>query len=362
MSSQKIQNSESEITIKDVFLFSRGIFNRIKKNWYFIVGLIILVFAYYKVSLLDTPKVYQATTKYILNEEGGSSSFGGILGQFGLGGGGGTASNMDRIIEISKSRNLIQECIFKKMYFEGDSIYIGNVIIELYKLNEIWSANREELLDWRFQGDDVETLDRQGRSNFKLVSSLIINGLGNGPLMTNTFENKTGIIELKVETINEQLSLRLSEILFYELRKFYDAKTTSKQQATLDVISEKKDSITLLLKQAEYGLAKYTDSNRNTISAFAKLPLQKFQQDVAKYRILLIKLSENEEVADFQLKNRKPFFEIIEDPMSPLRSIYMKTSTMIQYSVFLGVFFSLVFIFGQVFYEKILDDISSENE
>ena len=72
--------------------------------------------------------------------------------------------------------------------------------------------------------------------------------------------------------------------------------------------------------------------------------------------MILAKLIENEEIADFQFRNKKSFFEIIEDPLLPLARKFMKTKTMVMYAVILGLFVSFAILFFRFLYFRTLEE------
>ena len=84
----------------------------------------------------------------MVNEEegGGISGLSSILGSFGFGGGVGGKYNLERILELSLSQNIIQQAIFKKVEIEGKK-YVPELIGNEHRyLARIAATSRGQLL------------------------------------------------------------------------------------------------------------------------------------------------------------------------------------------------------------------------
>ena len=112
-SNQNMQASD-EITLKELILLIKEYWGVLwGKKWYIIIagligGLIFGIIEYRK------PVTYTAELTFMVNEDSGGSSGGAaaILGQFGFGGGAGSEYNLDKIIQLSKSRRIAENVLF----------------------------------------------------------------------------------------------------------------------------------------------------------------------------------------------------------------------------------------------------------
>lgn len=343
-----------DLSLKEVFYFLKDFVLLVLKKWYVPLLSVAIVFTFYKIQQYITPKRYISTYKYTVNEDNSSQSFGGLLGAFGFGGGSNT--NLQKIIDLSKSRNLLQDCLFKKVQTVNDSNYIANEIIALYKLDEKLTTKNNNYSGFTFIHNDFSKFSRKDKKMLKFLYSHLITGIDTEPLFINDFDVQTSILKLSTETINENLSYQLSKIIFNQLSTFYEEKSIGKQKETFNVLKSKRDSIANLLHETEYKLAVLEDSNLGTYLKTEKLSKKRLSRDITKYSLILAKVSENLEIIDFQLKDKKAFFEIIEDPMTPLSKKYLKNSTIYLYSLFLGMLFSLSYLFFFLLYKKHIQD------
>ncbi|MBK9737180.1 MAG: hypothetical protein IPO92_20400, partial [Saprospiraceae bacterium] len=89
---------------------------------------------------------------------GSGGALAGILGSFGLGKGG--KVNLDRIVELSKSRNILHKVMFTQIPLEATfkkNDYIANHIIALYKLDDEWTNHNKDWKGFRFKSDSIKS-------------------------------------------------------------------------------------------------------------------------------------------------------------------------------------------------------------
>ena len=110
---------DTDFTLKELFLniqeYVRFLFK--KKIW--LVFTIIICAALYTLWQTIKPIEYDATLTFMLNEDerGGAAALSGILGQMGFGIRSGEA-NLDKIVELSRARQISQDALFKKSYHQ----------------------------------------------------------------------------------------------------------------------------------------------------------------------------------------------------------------------------------------------------
>jgi uncharacterized protein involved in exopolysaccharide biosynthesis len=113
---------DDEITLKELILKIQEYWQEILKNWKLIFLIIIPFVAFFLIKAFLTPATYSAQLTFMVNEDEGGGGFGGvsaILGQFGFGGGGQSSYNLDKILELSRSRKIIQMALFEKVNIDG---------------------------------------------------------------------------------------------------------------------------------------------------------------------------------------------------------------------------------------------------
>ena len=119
-SNQNMQASD-EITLKELILLIKEYWGVLwTKKWYIIAagligGLIFGIIEYRK------PVTYTAALTFMINEDDGSSlgALGGLAASFGFGSAGTGEYNLEKMISLLKSRNLIQQGLFEKVEING---------------------------------------------------------------------------------------------------------------------------------------------------------------------------------------------------------------------------------------------------
>ncbi len=129
---EKDYQHEDEISIKELILKTQ---EYIKVIWSKKIGLIavsLLFGAGFVLKAYLKPTTYTAELTFMVNQdEGGSmSGIGAMLGQFGLGGSGGGASNFEKITEIARSGKICERTLMDSATVGGARDLLANHIIK----------------------------------------------------------------------------------------------------------------------------------------------------------------------------------------------------------------------------------------
>ncbi len=131
---------EQEISIKELILKISEYYLAIRKGWKILLFFVIPIVAFLVYKTYMTPIAYKATYTFMINEDegGGVNPVSSILGSFGFGGGSKSTHNLDKILELSTSREIIGLALFEKVEIGGQSDYFANHIIELFEYEMDW--------------------------------------------------------------------------------------------------------------------------------------------------------------------------------------------------------------------------------
>ena len=309
-----------EITLKQIILSGQAYYNEVWKYWKLVVIIPIPFIIYMLYQAITTPVVYPASLTFMINEDqgGGMGGFGAILGIVGLGGGGGGKYNLDKVLELARSRKIMQQVLLEKMQLDGVDDYLGNHIIRTYKLHEEWEEDTTGLATFFFEDADFNVFNSLENKVLKKLHVKMIGGKEVEGFVSSSFGKESGIMKLGVKTEAEKLTLILAEVVYDKLSAFYIDKSIEKQKKTFDIVEAKADSIKQLLNNTEYTLAKFKDSNRGLTTAKDRLREQQLLRDVRGYGMLYAETLKNLEIADFSLKSATPFVQLIDAPIAPL--------------------------------------------
>lgn len=334
---QPFRPEDDEITLKELVLKVQEYWAEIKRKWYIVLLFCISTTVWQIYKYLTTPLTYPATLTFMVNEDQGISALSavsGLLGSFGLGGGG--ESNYDRILALARSNRILRESILTKVTIGDKEDYLGNHFIRIQRLNEEkWKKPPKSpeiwLKDFQFTHANFEKFDIKEQTAIKRVIDFIIGAKGIVGVFGANLDKKTGIMSLNASCRSEAMTIVLLNTIFDKLSNFYIEKSTEKNQGTYNIVRLKADSLRRLVGANETRLAGFEDQARGLVLNANRLPAQRFARDKQTQLMAYGEALKNLEMADFALKSNTPYVQVIDEPFTPIR--YEKYRIM---NIFLG--------------------------
>lgn len=348
---------EDEITLKELILKVKEFFQEVVKNWLLVVLITIPFVLYFFYKTYKTPITYTSELTFMMNDKGGGmGALGGLAASFGFGGGGGGEFNLEKMLSLLKSRNIIQQGLFEKIEMDGKVDFFANQIIRKYGFHEKWEES-ETLKEFMFKSDNLDGFSRIENQVLKTIYSKVIGSAKMQGLLSSSINKETGIILLNIESINEDLSIKFLNSLFEKLSSFYIDKAVEKQKQIYEITKSKADSLLGVVNYVQSRLLKIKDTQRNTILNQYRSEELTLERD---YKITLIAYGEavkNKEIADFSLKSKTPFIQSIDLPIPPLSPNKTKMTYIKQVIIggILGVFLAIAFILGRKIYRDTME-------
>ncbi|WP_113637102.1 Wzz/FepE/Etk N-terminal domain-containing protein [Nubsella zeaxanthinifaciens] len=346
--------SSSDISLKE------NIF-RIKKWWNYLWGKkwIIIIFGFLggclglTYAFLKKP-IYTATTTFVLEsgeKSGGLSQYAGLASMVGidLGGGGGGVFQGDNILELYKSRNMIQKTLFSPV----DSVKNEPLIerfLEINKMRKAWEE-KQELKNLKFTVADINKKDVDSRSE-RLKDSIIgkiVETIGKSYLTVTKPDKKLSIIRVDVKSSDEVFAKRFDEELVKNVNDFYIQTKTKKSIQNVDILQHKADSIRLVMTGEIYSAARVADETPNlnpTRLLQRAAPIQKAQFSAEANKAILSELLKNLELAKISLMKETPLIQKIDEPIFPL---YREAKSKVIYAFMSAVMFGIICIIFLIF-------------
>lgn len=321
-----MEQEEQELSLKDLILRIREYAQEIRRYWWIVVLTCIPTIGWQAYLAYTTPVQYNAGLTFMVDEESssGAGMLGALLGDFGLPGG---ENNYDKILELSKSQRIIRMALFRKVEIDGKNDYLANHFIRIQKVHEEeWykkpkDPTQPSLNGFFFTRDSFENFSRLEYSAFKSIYGLIIGDSKHKPLFTSSYSDESGIMYLSLNTRSEQLSLSLLNTIYYNLSDFYIKSSTEKELATFEIIQQKVDSLKIMLQSSETRQARFSDSNLGLVRQVDKLPLEQTSRNKALYSLMYGEALKNLEIADYAVKDRTPYIQMIDSPIPPLNKL-----------------------------------------
>jgi len=320
---------DSDIPLKNVILKFQDYALACLKGWKLIILLCLIFGLIFFLLKKDDPKMYKSELTFMLNEDesGGLSGLSGVLGSFGIGLGT-TESNLDKILELAKTRRVTQNAIFTQTTIDGKSDYIANHYINMLKEHEEWNTSgglfsvEEDSLnleDFSFTHDSIAAFTTKENKALKRLHGFIA-GTDKKQGSLNCYYNElTGIMALIVDCQNDELAVKLTNEVFNKLSEFYIEKSVEKQSYELEIIKSKYDSINYTLANVEYKLASFEDSNQQIFRKKDILTKSRLSTEKQKLQYMLGKAEEQLQIAQITLDNRTPYIQVVDHPLLPLK-------------------------------------------
>lgn len=314
----RLQNDE--ISLKDILLNLRNFYRYLLSRWKLILlasivgGLLGLAYAYFRKPL------YTASCTFVLDEgtsRGGLSQYAGIAAMAGINIGGGASDGLfqgDNIMELYKSRTMLQKTLLSNGEFDGEKDLLINRYIEINRLREAWKKSLR-LRDLSFD-IPAEQFTRVHDS----VMTGIVKDLNENYLTVAKPDRKLSIIKVDVKSLDEQFSKNFNDAVVGNVNRFYIETKTKKSVDNLRILQRQADSVRAVLNASISGAASAIDANPNANMALQTLrvPSQRKQIDVQANSAMYAEIVKNLEVAKLNSRQDAPLIQVVDEPVYPL--------------------------------------------
>lgn len=352
---QTIDNDE--ISLKE-FLLKIKEWVIFLKSKYKIILLVSLIGAIIGVTIafFDKP-IYKAKLTFTMEEDkgGGLSGAMGLASSLGIdfGGSAGGAFSATNIIELMKSRLIIEKALLNPVVINNKTISFAEYYIRIKNLRESWDKNPAlKRVQFPYNAD---------RQNFSLQQDSLLQTIYKDitdPKVLNISQKdkKVTIITLEVNNENEYFSKMFCENVASEVSKFYVETKSKKARINVDALQKQADSIRRELNSAINGVASETDNvfNLNPSLNTRTTPSKKRQIDVQANTAILTQLVAQLEIGKVSLRKETPLIQLIDTPILPLEKDKLGKIKSFVLGGFLAGFLTVSYLFFGQFFKKIL--------
>jgi hypothetical protein len=349
---QQVINND-EISLKELIQKIQEWIAYLKTQWKFIIAIAalggILGFVY---ASFQKPS-YLATTTFVLEEDKGGGGLGGAMGLassfgFDIGGGGGGLFTSSNIIELMKSRLVVEKTLLNPVQVGAKVITLADFYIQVNELKEEWEGKPEiEMLNFPINTE---------RPKYSLLQDSILltisEKLTKENLLIAQKDKKVSIISLTVNTKNELFSKLFCEQLLKETSNFYIETKSKKARLNVDILQRQVDSIRAELNGAITGVAAASDNVYNLNPAYnvKKTPGTRRQVDVQANTAILTQLVTQLELSKVSLRKETPLVQIIDRPILPLEKDKVgRLKSLVLAGLLAGFLTVLYLVFGQLY-------------
>lgn len=331
MEGRIVQNNRNdEISLKDVVLKFRQWFKYILSKWLIVVvcgilgGFGGLMYAWY------LRPVFKATTIFVLEDtdNGGSGlgQYAGLASMVGIdvGGGGNGIFQGDNILELYKSRSMIQKTLLTKVQYNGKPILLIDRYIEFNGLREKW-VKKTQLVNINFEAPANGNLKSYFFNRVQdSIIGVIVDDINKKYLDVSKPDKKLSIIKAEVNAEDEFFAKNFNEQIVKNVSDFYIQTKTKKSLDNVAILQMKTDSVKAVLNGAIYSAAAVADATPNlnvTRQMQRSVPIQQSQVTSETNKAILGELVKNLELSKISLRKETPLIQVIDGPIYPLLKI-----------------------------------------
>jgi len=352
------QFDNDEISLKELILKIKEWYQFLLTQWKLIVlmGIIgsVIGFTY---AYFQKP-TYKAVLTFAMEEEkSGGVGLGGALGlasQFGidLGSSGGGAFSGANLIELMKSRKLVEKTLLSPITVNGKTQSIADYYLDFNEEKEDWEG--EPLLkglEFPVDADRAKFSLQQDSILFIIYKDLI-----KYDLSVLQKDKKITIMNVEINSISEKFAKAFCETLAFETSEYYVEIKSKKARMNVDILQHQADSIRSELNSAISGVAAATDNvfNLNSALNVKRAPSARRQVDVQANTAILTQLVGNLELAKVTLRKETPLIQIIDRPIFPLEKEKVGKLKSLVLGGFLAGFLTVLYLVFTTLYKKMI--------
>ncbi|RYY08348.1 MAG: lipopolysaccharide biosynthesis protein [Sphingobacteriaceae bacterium] len=345
-------NKDSEeISLKELLWKLNAAFKFIISKWLTILLFTILgcgfgfLYSYYK------KPVYTATSTFVLedNKTGGLGQYASLASLAGIDvgtGGAGGVFQGDNILELYKSRIMIEKALLSKANFAGRKMLLIDRYIDFNKLREKWNK-KDHISLITFSGNP----DKFNRKQDSIITAFV-ELFNKKILIVDKLDKKLSIIKVSVTTNDELFSKEFNAILVQTVNNFYTQTKTKKSYQNVQVLQKQADSVKSILNYSIGGVASAIDAapNANPLQLRLRVPSQRKQVDVQANTAIYSEIVKNLEVSKISLRQEIPLIQVIDQPILPLPVNYVGKLTGLAIGGFLGFLLTIAIISVRKFF------------
>ncbi|MNK10364.1 Chain length determinant protein [compost metagenome] len=357
---KEVENAvnREEISLKDLLIKIREWWQYLwKKKWFIIVAGVIGGILGLTYSLIKKP-IYTATTTFVLEngeKGGGLAGYAGIASMMGLdlGVGGGGIFQGDNIIELYKSRTMIEKTLLAPI----DSISKKTLVdryLEVTGAKSKWDE-KPELKDIKFTPLEMQHPNRLRDS----IMTSVIRNITGSCLSVGKPDRKLSIIKVVVRSGDEIFSRRFNEELVKHVNDFYIQTKTKKSLENVSILQHKTDSVRAVMNGAIYTAVEVSDATPNlnpTRQVKRVAPLQKAQFSAETNKAVLSEMMKNLEMSKMALMKEAPLIQVIDLPVYPLDKERLGKAKGIIMGGFSVGFLTVIYLLFRKFLKNILSE------
>lgn len=346
-----------KIEIIDIVNYFKETYRFLLKNWLAIIiagligGAVGLTLA-----LVIKPKYVAHLSFVLVDKPSSSSGLTSLVSSLGissmLGVGPGDAFSGDNLIEIIKSKNAIEKTLLTKIDFNGENLTLADAYIDINELHRKWKkAKNRELRNLNY----VEIQDRSQftRTQDSILHTIYKKLLKSEALKVERKDKKTNLVYIDLKSKNEVFSKLFVENLIDQTYNFYKDTKIGQNKVSIEILSHTADSIKTLYETALESSALIAQTNLNKAMQLALVPRLKEEYNVQLYGAVYAEVLKSLETLKLDMARETPIFQIIDEPIYPLKLVKIGKAKGIVIGGFIGGMLIILFFMAKILWSKL---------
>jgi hypothetical protein len=272
---------------------------------------------------------YTAKLTFALAEGGDKvGGLGSIASQFGIdimGGSSGGAFSGDNLLELMKSRLLVEKTLLTVVDSAGKSKLLVNQFIDFNKPKKPKLRRPNDPMPVAF------SLKKLNSDQFSLAQDSFLGKvcveLAKKHLTVSKVDKKLAIVSVSFTGPDEWFAKHFTQVLTQNVTEFYVETKTRQMRKNVLMMEHKVDSVKQALGRAMYGVASEVDGNQFLVRGVAKVPQAKKQLEIQVLSTMYGELIKNLELSRTLMAKEQPLIQLIDQPRFPLEK--KKTSKLL---------------------------------
>jgi len=351
--SQKMQIANSKVSLRELIIIMREWKIYLFSKWVIILVFCLLgatlglAYAFYK------KPIYTAATTFVLEDgekTGGLANLGSLASIAGIDiGGGGGVFQGDNIIELYKSRLMIQKALLTSVDVSGKPVLLIDQFIAINSLKSKWKQT-----DW--SKVNFNSFNQPSVLKDSILREVVKN-INENYLSVGKPDKKLSKIKVEVKCRDELFAKAFSEQLVAAVNDFYVKTKTKRSAGNVAVLQHKTDSVRAVMNGAIYAAVQVADATPNlnpTRQVQRAAPAQKAQFSAETNKAVLSEMVKNLEITKMTLLKETPLIQLIDTPTLPLEiEKTSKAKCAIITGVLFGVLAFIILIIRKIYLDAV---------
>lgn len=301
---------------------------------------------------------YRAVCTFILEEKSsGGGGLAGLASQFGLNlgnMGGGSIFAGDNILEILKSKKVVQEVLLSRI----DNVDPNSKSLLDFYLDFTGTRNNWQQMPY-LANIDYSAADKQMTPIEDSVMNSVYETIVTDNLSTERTSKQGTIIKVQVTSANGKFSRLMTERLVEEASKLYLDLRLGTGQENIRQLQRRSDSLLVLLNNRSYRAAASQPLDLNPGVRTAVVPVEIANRDKTVLATLYAEVTKNLEASKLLLSQQTPVVQLLDRPGHLLHDNKKSLPFIIVLSIIGSVFIYIVVSVIVFFYFITKNNVSS---